>query len=94
MDEIHWTKTALQDLDEIGSYIAFDSPRSAGNVVRRIVETVSAFAYHPKIGRPGRDETAGELVVSGTPYIAVYRVRKRVEIVTIYHARPHIHYLR
>lgn len=86
MDEIYWTKTALQDLDDIGSYIVLDSPRSAENVVRRIVETVSALAYHPKMGRPGRDESTRELVVSGTPYIAVYRLRERVEIITIFHA--------
>lgn len=35
-----------------------------------IVESVSALAYHPKMGRPGRDETTRELVVSRTPYIA------------------------
>lgn len=86
MDEIHWTVTALQDLDDIGSYIALDSPRSAENVVRRIVETVAALAYHPKMGRPGRDPTTREMVVARTPYIAVYRVREKIEIVTIFHA--------
>lgn len=86
MDEIHWTETALQDLDDIGSYIALDSPRSAETVVRRIVETVAALAYHPRMGRVGRVERTRELVVSGTPYLAVYRLRERVEIVTIFHA--------
>lgn len=86
MDEIHWTETALQDLDDIGSYIALDSPRSAETVVRRIVETVAALAYHPKMGRVGRVESTRELIVGGTPYLAVYRLRERVEIVTIFHA--------
>jgi toxin ParE1/3/4 len=54
--------------------------------VRRIVETVAALAFHPKMGRVGRDETTRELVVIGTPYIAVYRLRERIEIITIFHA--------
>jgi addiction module RelE/StbE family toxin len=86
MDEVIWTDVALQDLDDIGSYIALDSPRSAEKVVRRIVETVAALAFHPKMGRVGRDETTRELVVIGTPYIAVYRLRERIEIITIFHA--------
>jgi addiction module RelE/StbE family toxin len=85
MDEIRWTETALQDLLEIGSYIALDNPRSAEMVVRRIVETVAALAYHPKMGPAGRMENTRELVVSGTPYLAVYRLRERGEIITIFH---------
>jgi toxin ParE1/3/4 len=79
MDELVWTEPALHDLDDIGSYIALDSPRAAEKVVRRIIETVAALAYHPKLGRIGRDPTTRDLVVSGTPYIAVYRLRERVE---------------
>lgn len=86
MDEIHWTDTALKDLDDIGSYIALDSPRSAENTVRRIAETVAALAYHPRMGRIGRDRTTREIVVQATPYIAVYRLRERIEIITIFHA--------
>jgi len=47
MDELVWTEPALQDLDDIGSYIALDNPRAAEKVVRRIIETVAALAYHP-----------------------------------------------
>jgi addiction module RelE/StbE family toxin len=86
MDELFWTETARQDLNDIGSYIALDSPRSAENVVRRIVETVGLLTYHPKIGRIGRDETTREIVVRATPYIVVYRLRERIEIITIFHA--------
>jgi toxin ParE1/3/4 len=86
MDEIVWTDDALQDLGEIGSYIALDSPKAAETVVRRIVETVSALAFHPRLGRVGRDATTREMVVHGTPYIAVYRLRERIEIITIFHA--------
>ena len=86
MDELIWTEPALQDLDDIGSYIAFDSPRASETIVRRIVETVAALAYHPKLGRMGRVTNTRELAVSGTPYIAVYRLRERIEIIAIFHA--------
>ena len=86
MDELYWTDEALQDLDDIGQYIAADSPRAAETVIRRIVETIAALAYHPHLGRTGRDPTSREMVVQGTPYIAVYRLRERIEIVTIFHS--------
>ena len=47
MDEIYWTDTALQDLNDIGTYIAADSPQAAETVVRRFVETVAALTYQP-----------------------------------------------
>ena len=86
MDELIWTEPALQDLDDIGSYIAFDSPRASETIVRRLVETVAALASHPKLGRMGRVTNTRELAVSGTPYIAVYRLRERIEIIAIFHA--------
>jgi addiction module RelE/StbE family toxin len=86
MDEINWTDAALQDLDDIGTYIAADSPRAAEMVVRRIIETVAALAYQPRMGRPGRDPSTRELIVQGTPYVAVYRLRERIEIITIFHS--------
>lgn len=85
MDEIAWTEPALQNLDDIGDYIALDNPRAAENVVRRIVETVAALAYHPRMGRAGLVAPTRELIVSGTPYIVVYRLRERIEIIAIFH---------
>jgi len=86
MDEISWTETALQDLDDIAAYIALDNPKAAEMLVRRIVEQVSGLGFYPHIGRRGRIEDTRELVISGMPYIVVYRIRERVEIITVYHA--------
>lgn len=85
MDELRWTQTAVQDLDDIGSYIAGDSPRSAEAVVRRLVEAAAFLSYHAEIGRLGRVAGTRELVVAGTPYIIVYRVQAAIEILTILH---------
>ena len=85
MDEVLWTENALQHLDDIAAYIALDNPKAAENVVRRIVESVSGLRFYPRIGRGGRIKDTRELVISSTPYIAVYRLRERIEILAIYH---------
>ena len=43
------------------------------------------LAYQPRMGREIGDGQARRLVVNGTPYIAVYRLRERIEILTIFH---------
>lgn len=85
MDEVFWTATAGQDLLDIGNHISLDSPRSAEAIVRRIGEAVAMLAYHPKLGRENTDRQTRRLVITGTPYIAIYRLRERIEIVTVFH---------
>lgn len=86
MDEVHWTKPALQDLDDIAAYIAIDNPRAAGNTVRRIVEAASGLSFFPLIGREGRVAKTRERILSEIPYIIVYQVRERIEILSVYHS--------
>ena len=85
MGDLLWTESALRDLDELAAYIALDNPKTAEEVVRRIVEAVAGLSFFPRIGRQGRIADTRELVISGTPYIAVYRLRERIEALTIYH---------
>ncbi len=86
MDDVVWTHRALSNLDDIGEYIAQDDPPAAERTIRRIVEQVSGLAFYPRIGRVGSVEDTRELIISGTPYIAVYRIRERVEVLRIRHA--------
>lgn len=85
MDEIVWTQRARHNLDDIGEYIAQDDPRAAERTIRRIVEQVSGLAFYPQIGRAGSIEGTRELVISDTPYIVVYRINERVEILRVRH---------
>ncbi len=85
MDDVVWTRRARRNLDDIGDYIAQDNPAAAERTVRRIVEQVSGLAFYPRIGRVGTVEDTRELVISDTPYIAVYRIRERVEVLRIRH---------
>ena len=53
----------------------------------RIVAVVEALRNHPYLGRAGAQPGIRELVIGGTPYIILYRVRgKRVVILTAWHA--------
>jgi toxin ParE1/3/4 len=54
-------------------------------MVTRLVRAVEKLAHFPHLGRPGR-ESSRELVVSGTPFIAVYRVEgEEIRIGTVVH---------
>jgi toxin ParE1/3/4 len=87
---IHWLEHARQDRQRQAAYIGKDSPRAAIEQIARILMGVAALAEHPERGRPGRRRGTRELVVSGTPFIVVYRVRKRpplVEILRLLHGK-------
>ena len=52
----------------------------------RIVAVVETLKTHPHLGRTGAEPGLRELVIGGTPYIALYSVRgERVTINTIWH---------
>jgi len=44
---IAWTPEALKELEQVESYIAQDSPRSAKETTRRLVERVQRLAIAP-----------------------------------------------
>ena len=85
MDDVVWTQRAKRNLNDIGEYIAQDDPAAAERTVRRIVEKVSSLAFYPLIGRAGHVEGTRELVIANTPYIAVYRIKERVEVLLVRH---------
>lgn len=85
MDDVVWTQRARRNLNDIGEFIAEDDPAAAERTVRRIVESVSGLAFYPLIGRAGRVGGTRELVIANTPYIVVYRVKERVEVLLVRH---------
>lgn len=84
--EIVWSPLALARLQEIRAYIALDKPDAAERLATRIVAVVEALRNHPRLGRAGTEPGIRELVIGGTPYVVLYRVRgQRVIITTIWH---------
>ena len=68
-------------------YIAQDNPLAAANQDEEIEHQVEMLLQHPKMGRPGRSKGTRELVISRTPFIAVYRLKgaQRIEIIRLLH---------
>lgn len=85
MDEIVWLDAALADMESIGSYIAQESPAAAEAIILRIVGAVSVPSWHPKLGAVLPDGVTRKLTISGTPYVAFYRLGARIEILAIFH---------
>ncbi len=75
---IHLTDPAARDLESIEAYIRQDNPPAAIRTVIRLLDAIEGLAEFPNIGRPGRVAGTREMVISNTPYIAVYRVRSNI----------------
>jgi len=86
---LEWTQPAFKDVQEAGRYIALDDPHAAKRMAERVREAVEYLVDQPNIGRPGRMQGTRELVISGTPFIAVYWVRGDVVQILrlLHHAR-------
>lgn len=84
---VRWTETAARDLTSICDYTGEHfSPAVARDTALRIYEGIGSLAGFPHLGRLGRRSGTGELVFSGLPFLAIYRVReKEIEIVRILH---------
>jgi toxin ParE1/3/4 len=84
--EIVWSPLALARLAEIRAYVALDNERAAATLGTRLIALVEALREHPYLGRAGAEAGIRELVVGGTPYLVLYRVRGlRIVICTIWH---------
>lgn len=84
-----WTRTALSQVVEIEDYIAEDNPAAAFALVQKIRKRVETqLPAHPYSGRPGEHfPDTRELVISGTRFIVVYRVKEDViEILQVRHS--------
>jgi addiction module RelE/StbE family toxin len=83
---IRWLRAALRNLDHHANYIAKNDPIAARNAVQRIQAAVDQLVEYPSMGRIGRVPLTRELIVGGTPWIIVYRVRADVvEIIRVLH---------
>jgi len=78
-------RTALRNLDHHASYIAREDPNAARNAVERVRAAVNHLAEYPNMGRIGRVPSTRELILAGTPWVVVYRVRDSVEIIRVLH---------
>ena len=89
---VEWANAAAQDLAEIVTFIAHDSPRAAGRTLARLKARASALASFPARGRLVPElvrfgvTTYRELQVG--PYRILYRISgKRVFVLGVFDGR-------
>lgn len=83
---IIWSSTASNQLIGLDQYLQERDPAAANRVILRIASAINGLEQFPEIGRLGRIDGTRELVISETPYLAMYRVRKgNVYILALMH---------
>jgi len=76
---LRWTELAVQDLKNICDYLdERDGPDAARRIALKIYESLNSLPEFPRRGRPGRKPDTRELVISGLPWLAIYRIREEV----------------
>ena len=81
-----WTSPTRAQLTDLYDYILQDNPRAAAGQLELIIDGASSLAEFPEMGRPGRRSGTRELVVPGTPYIVVYRIKMAsIEVLAVMH---------
>jgi toxin ParE1/3/4 len=84
--DIQWTPLAEAQAHAIHRYIAADSISAADRQLNLILESIQRLSLFPEKGRTGRVHHTRELVVPGTPYIVVYRLKATgIQIISILH---------
>ena len=84
--KIRWTALAATDLKSVHDYLCETSPARADALIDRILASIDVLERYPNAGRQGRVEGTRELVVTGTPFVVYYRLRKdRVEVLSVLH---------
>lgn len=85
--KIWWLDDAIQDLRSLHQYITLENPRAANRIAKLILSTVDLLIEQPSMGRPGRVHNTRELIITDTPFIIPYRVKKKnIEILRVFHS--------
>lgn len=81
-----WLPVAAEERFEQLDYIAQDNPLAAISQDEEIERQTSLLVEQPDMGRVGRVKGTRELVISQTPFVAVYRIKgERIEILRFLH---------
>ena len=84
---LDWLPAAHDNRFEQLDYIAQDNPLAAIGQDEEIERQVNMLLQQPKMGRPGRLKGMRELVMSHTPFVAVYRLQaNRIEVIRLLHS--------
>ena len=81
-----WTPLAGRHLESAYEFLAQDTPTAADKAIEPILSAVELLEQRPEMGRKGRVHGTKELVITGTPFVVAYRLRREyVEILALLH---------
>ena len=88
MMPIRWSQRAVDDLQNIHTFIARDSEIYALRVVQELIKAVEQLVEHPNSGRLVPERSAADLrELIRPPYRIVYRQAKdQIQIITVFHS--------
>lgn len=87
---IEWLPEAERNRESQLDYIAERNPWAAIDIGDAIDVAVARLADYPESARPGRVPGTRELVITDTPYVAVYRIEPNaVVILRLLHGGQH-----
>lgn len=89
MVKLIWTDQAIDNLDEIGTYIAINSERYAKLTLKKLHERVDILKAFPLAGRivPEKNEESVRELIEGN-YRIIYEISpdKIIYILAVYHS--------
>jgi toxin ParE1/3/4 len=84
--KLRWLRSGSESLRRQVKFIADENPAAAARVRHKIRTTVLRLVDFPQSGCTGQGPGTRELVVTGLPYVVVYRVTSNaVEIFRVFH---------
>lgn len=84
--KVEWLHEARRNRQSQLGYIAERNPAAAIRLGDAIADATARLANFPEIGPRGRVEGTRELLIAGTPYIAIYRIENsKVVILRLLH---------
>ncbi len=87
---LEFAPDAILKIREIHSFIASENPIAADKLRLSILEKAGGLPDFPEQGRVGEVQDTRELVLVGAPYVLIYEIGKKEQIITvlnIWHSR-------
>lgn len=81
--EIIWSPNSLLDIEEIGDYIALDSPTDASSFINKIIDSVERLAEFPESGQVVFENPIFRHVTCQNYRIIYFLEAKTVNIITV-----------
>jgi toxin ParE1/3/4 len=78
---VEWLPEAEQNRESQLAYVAERDPQAAIDMGDAILAAVARLARYPASAPRGRVRGTRELVVTGTPYVVVYRVERAAVVI-------------